>query len=372
MVIQKKKRPNHYRFPMIISIQKFLHIVPKSVHWLLLFCLFFGTSGFSFAEIDPETGQFTYSVQDGIDVNLGQIALYLQRKDQRDGTAYASGDIESGIVGYQLRYFDNGNRVVDLGDWLSVRRYRIPSEPDTTKPAGYYKADYMEFVDRDLDGINQEDYYFMNGRRFDLHGQPEQTLRQYQVQIESGISAYVGNISIAQIMNALGSESQTSIKKEEAYDDGSLPSPMVLGLDLGYVFSPIERNQTQLSEREMVEELRQRIGFVYSATLEYTDLNGYKFRDLADQLSLMQRTYDPIEAPALKLVIDALFDTNGNGIIAADEVSNGYTRFREIHQQLIESAHGQNRRIILPNEKLERLRQEYQTTHNKPYPSMIP
>lgn len=346
------------------------HIAFIKCYWILIFSLLWIAPHTAQADIDPETGTFTYSAQDGIEGTLGQIALYLQRIDFRDGTAYASNDIESGIVGYQLRYFDNGNRVVDLGDWLSVRRYRIPAEPDTTKPVGYYKSDYMEFVDRDLNGINQEDYYFINGRRFDLHGQPQETLRQYQVQIESGISAYLGEVSIEQIMGALGAESQTAIKKEEAYDDGSLPSQMVLGIDLDYVFSPIERNQTQLTELEMIEELRQRIGFVFSATLEYTDLNGYRFRDLADQLALMQRVYDPIEKVALKLVIDALFDTNGNSIIAADEISNGYTRFREIHQQLIESARGQNRRIILPNEKLERLREEYQAVHNKPYPGL--
>jgi len=322
------------------------------------------------ADIDPESGRFTYSDDSGdIDLALGQIALYLQEQNLRDGSAYVSGDIKSGIVGYQLRYFDDGNHLVDPKDWFSVRRYRIPSKPDSTKPVGYYKSDFMEFVDRGINGIDENDYYFINGRRFDLKTQPVELLRQYQVQIESGITAYLRVNSFEEIVASLGAEGQTSIKKDKAYDDGSLPSHIVLGIDLDYVFSPIERGSRQLNEDEMLGEIRQRIGFVFSATMEYTDLSGYKFRDLADQVALMQRTYDPVEAIALKLVIDALFDTNGDGIIGADEVSNGYTRFREIHQQLIERARGQNRRIILPNEKLERLRQEYQNIHSKPYPN---
>lgn len=322
------------------------------------------------ADIDPESGRFTYSEDLGdIDLALGQIALYLQEQNLRDGSAYVSGDIESGIVGYQLRYFDDGNHLVDSKDWFSVRRYRIPSEPDTTKPEGYYKSDFMEFIDRGINGIDKNDYYFINGRRFDFKTQPAELLRQYQVQIESGITAYLKENSFEKIVTSLGSEGQTSIKKDRAYDDGSLPSHIVLGIDLDYVFSPIERGSVKLNQAEMIEEIRQRIGFVFSATMEYTDLNGYRFRDLADQVALMQRMYDPIEAIALKLVIDALFDTNSDGIVGADEVSNGYTRFREVHQQLIDRARGQNRRIVLPNEKLERLREEYQKTHNKPYPN---
>lgn len=325
------------------------------------------------ADINPESGRFTYSDDLGdIDLALGQIALYLQEQNLRDGSAYVSGDVESGIVGYQLRYFDDGNHLVDSQDWLSVRRYRIPPQPDSTKTEGYYKSDFMEFVDRGINGIDKDDYYFINGRRFDLKTQSKELLRQYQVQIESGITAYLRENSFEKIVRSLGSEGQTAVKKDTAYDDGSLPSHIVLGMDLDYVFSPIERNGVQLSEGEMVQEIRQRMGFVFSATMEYTDLSGYRFRDLADQVALMQRTYDPIEAIALKLVIDALFDTNGDGIIGADEVSNGYTRFREVHQQLIDRARGQNRRIILPNEKLERLREEYQRVHDRPYPGTLP
>ena len=320
------------------------------------------------ADLNPETGAFTYSGQGDIDMILGQISLYLLENNRRDGIAYVSRDIEDGIVGYQLRYFDNGNRVVDQGDWFSVRRYRIPAEPDTTRPAGYYKNDYMEIVDVNLDGIDEKDYYFINGRRFDLIGKSPEFLRQYQIQIESGVTAFLRQVNFQTIVKTLGARGQTAIKRDAAFDDGSLPAQMVLGLDLKYVFRPLSRGGAPLSEREMIEDIRQRIGFVFSATVEYTDLTGYRFRDLSDQTTLMQRTYDPIEKPVLTLIIDALFDTNGDGIITPENIANGYTRFREIHQQLIESARNQNRRIVLPGEKLARLREEYQAVRKKPFP----
>ena len=321
----------------------------------------------SHAQVDPEDGTFIYSGEEGMDSVLGQIALFLMDQNRQEGNTFISQDIKQGIVGYQLRYFDNGNRLVDIGDWLSVRRYRIPAEPDTTRPEGYYKGDYMEFVDVDLDGINAKDYYFIEGRRFDLHGQSADILSQYQVQIESGISAFVRKVSYQNIASDLGARSQTAIKKNEAYEDGSLPSQMVFGIDHQFVFRPIVRSGTQLTEKEMLEEIRQRIGFVFSATTGYTDINGYRFRDIADQIALVQRTYDPSEAPTLTLIMKALFDTDGDGIITQENISNGYTRFRELHQQLTENARAQNRRIILPNEKLARLRQEYQLVHKKPF-----
>jgi hypothetical protein len=207
------------RFYRLAFASKISFVCSNSKGITLAFLILFQGIAPIDADIDPESGRFNYSDDLGdIDLALGQIALYLQEQDLRDGSAYVSSDIKSGIVGYQLRYFDDGNRLVDSKDWFSVRRYRIPSEPDSTKPLGYYKRD-------------------------------------------------------------------------RAYDDGSLPSHIVLGIDLDYVFSPIERGSRQLNEGEMLQEIRQRIGFVFSATLEYTDLNGYRFRDLADQVALRQRTY---------------------------------------------------------------------------------
>ena len=75
---------------------------------------------------------------------------------------------------------------MDPEDWLSVRRYQIPAVPDSLQPPEYYKRTYVEFADVGLDGIDSRDYYFINGRRFDLTGQPADVLQQYQVQIESG------------------------------------------------------------------------------------------------------------------------------------------------------------------------------------------
>ena len=142
---------------------------------------------------------------------------------------------------------------------------------------------------------------------------------------------------------------------------------MVFGLDLPYVFKPIVRQGTQLSEKEMMEEIRQRIGFVYSATVGYTDLSGYRFRDIADQTPLLQRHYDESERSLFQLIVDALFDVDGDGLITQENISNGYTRFRELHQQLSDNARSQSRRIVLPNEKLARIRQEYQSVHQKPF-----
>ena len=66
-------------------------------------------------------------------------------------------------------------------------------------------------------------------------------------------------------------------------------------------------------------------------------------------------------------MIGALFDTDGDFIITADNIANGYTRFRQIHQQLADNAKGLNRRILLPNEKLEALRDEYQAKQGKQF-----
>lgn len=318
------------------------------------------------ADIDS-TNTFTYSGSDDVDGALGLIALYLKQQNRRDGATYVSKEVEAGIVGYQLRYFDDGNGDVDPKDWFSVKRYRIPAEPDTTKPAGYFKNDYMELFDFGLNGLDENDCYFIDGRRFDLKGETETVLKQFQVQIESGVTTFLQKVTFDKVTDAIGLAAQTNIKKTKSYDDGSLPSKMVLGVDMDYVFRPIVRNGQTLSEQAMLEEIRQRVGFVLSASMEYTDLNGYRFREIADQVALLQRTYDPIEMPMIKLVMDALFDTDGDGIITADNISNGYTRFREIHQQLIEQARSKNQRIVLPTDKLQRLREEYSALHNSDF-----
>ena len=319
------------------------------------------------ADVDPDSGSFSYSGFGGIDDTLGQIALYLLDSNRREGTTYISREVEVGIVGFQLRYFDNGNQLVDKGDWFSIRRYRIPADPDPQKPEGYYKSDFMEFVDLNLDGVDNGDYYFLDGRRFDLINLPSDMLKQYEVQIESGVTAFVKEVGYQTILQDLGSSGQTAIKKDQAFEDGSLPSKIVLGLDLKYVFRPIERGGTKLAEQQMLEEIRGRVGFVYSATTGYTDFSGYRFRDIADQLPLLQRLYDPMEVTVLTLIMDTLFDTNRDGIVTAENIKNGYTRFRELHQQVIESVGGLNRRIVLPSDKLSRLRQEYENLHSEPF-----
>ena len=337
--------------------------------WILALMTSFLVVGFSaptYADIDS-TNTFTYSSIGDVDGSLGLIALYLKQQNRREGATYVSREIETGIVGYQLKYFDDGNGDVDNADWFSVKRYRIPAEPDTLKPVGYYKKDYIELVDVGLDGLDPKDYYFIKGRRFDLKGQTEDVLRQYQVQIESGVTAFLQKVTASKIADAIGSKAQTGIKKTQSYDDGSLPARLAFGLDMGYVFKPFIRNESKLSEKEMIEEIRQRVGFVYSAAVEYTDLNGYRFREVADQTALLQRTYDPVEKVTLKLIIEALFDTDGDGVITSENISNGYTRFREMHQQLIEQARAKNQRIVLPTDKLQLLRDEYQALHGKAY-----
>ncbi|MDP6779433.1 MAG: hypothetical protein QGI83_21950, partial [Candidatus Latescibacteria bacterium] len=245
--------------------------------------------------------------------------------------------------------------------------YRIPADPDTTQPAGYFKTDYLELVDVGLDGINAEDYYFIKGRRFELRDQPKEVLEQYRVQIESGVSAFVRDVGYNTILNALGAGSQTAIQKTEAYEDGSLPAKVALGVDLRYVFRPIVRNEMKLEEQQMVGEIRQRVGFVYSAITGYTDIQGYQFREIANHPELLNRNYDVVERPILVLVIDALFDTDGDGIIRFEDLKNGYERFRLIHQELADNTRGMKRRVVLPSEKLTRIRQEYKAAHKRDF-----
>jgi len=322
----------------------------------------------SSAEVDPQKNSFTYSIGMGIDESLAQIAQYLIKRNRVEGGIYTSREVEKGIVGYQIRYFDSGNnQEIERDDWMSIRRYRIPADPDTTLPDGYYKKNYIEVVDAGLDGMDTEDYYFIKGRRFELNEQNAGVIQQYQVQIESGVTAFLEKVGYQTILGSLGQGSQTAIKKREAFEDGSLPSAVALGLDLKYVFRPIIRNNAQIPQDGMVREIRQNIGFVFSATTAYTDVSGYRFRDIYDQIALLERTYDTMEIQILTLVIDTLFAPDGDGIVLPGDIQNGYSRFRAIHEELTDNARSMNQRIILPNQKLSRLRQEYRNRRGKEF-----
>ncbi len=341
---------------------------PYAVAGVLLSLAFFLSPIESRAEIDPRKNTFTYSIGMGIDESLSQIAQFLIKKNRVEGGIYTSQEVEKGIVGYQIRYFDSGNnQKIERDDWLSVRRYRIPANPDTALPDGYFKSTFIEYVDTGLDGMDTEDYYFIDGRRFEMQGQNASIIQQYQVQIESGISTFMQAVDYNTILNALGVDSQTAIKKQKAFEDGSLPSTVALGLDMKYIFRPIVRGNTQLPEQAMIHEIRQNIGFVFSASTAYTDVSGYRMSDILDQIHLLQRTYDPMEFKTVTLVIDALFDPDGDGIILPEDIENGYSRFRAIHQELTDNARSMRRQIILPREKLSRLRQEYRTRRGQDY-----
>lgn len=358
---------------------------------LTAFCLLVGPAA---AEIDPQTGRFYFRENNPFpDDTLGRIALYLLQQKRVEGNAYVSETVGEGIVEYQIRFFDLGNPgLVDEEDRMSVRRYTVVQEPPAPAPdpaaappappaepppedapppppprPETVETRYIEYVDHGLNGLDENDYYFLNGRRFDLTGRSRETINEYRSQVATGINVFIEKVDYQAIVEGLGSSGQTGIRKGGAYDDGSLPSLMVFGLDLPYVFKPIVQQGRQLSEEAMLEEIRQRIGFVYSAAVEYTDLSGYRFRDIADQTALLQRPYDDAENATLRLVVEALFDTDGDGIITQENISNGYTRFRELHQQLSDAARGQNQRIVLPNDKLARIRQEYESVHQRPF-----
>ena len=348
------------------------------------------------AEIDPESGRFYFRGNNPFpDDTLGRIALYLIQQDRVEGNAYVSKTVGEGIVEYQLRFVDNGNRgLVDEDDILSVRRFTVASQqppppaeepeadpppdpaaqaegedspPPPPPPPATVDTRYIEYVDHGLNGLDDSDYYFLNGRRFDLANRERQTVQQFRSQVATAINIFIEKVDYNAIVEALGSSGQTGIRKAGAYDDGSLPSLMVFGLNMPYVFKPITQNNQQLSPEAMMQEIRQRIGFVYSATVGYTDLSGYRFRDIADQTALLQRKYDESEESLLKLIVEALFDVDGDGLITQENISNGYTRFRELHQQLSDNARGQSRRVVLPNDKLARIRQEYETVHRRPF-----
>ena len=348
------------------------------------------------AEIDPESGRFYFRGNNPFpDDTLGRIALYLIQQDRVEGNAYVSKTVGEGIVEYQLRFVDNGNRgLVDEDDILSVRRFTVASQqppppaeepeadpppdpaaqaegedspPPPPPPPATVDTRYIEYVDHGLNGLDDSDYYFLNGRRFDLANRELQTVQQFRSQVATAINIFIEKVDYNAIVEALGSSGQTGISKAGAYDDGSLPSLMVFGLNMPYVFKPITQNNQQLSPEAMMQEIRQRIGFVYSATVGYTDLSGYRFRDIADQTALLQRKYDESEESLLKLIVEALFDVDGDGLITQENISNGYTGFRELHQQLSDNARGQSRRVVLPNDKLARIRQEYETVHRRPF-----
>ena len=320
------------------------------------------------AETAPDTGRFSYTRNSiFVDGTLGRLALYLIRENQREGLAYLSPEVESGIVGYQLRLFDNGNELVDGDDKISVRRYTVPTMPDSTLPDGYWRNEYVEYVDKGLNGIDEDDHYFVNGRRFDLFGQDPTSLTQHQTQVETAINTFIQKVDYQASLQDLGSRTQLSIRKGSAFEDGSLPAEVVFGLDLSYIFKPIERDGRTLDAAAMTEEIRKRIGLVYSATLGYTDLTGFRLRDLSEQTSLIQRTYDPAEKRLMQLVVDSLFDPDGDGMIEAQNLANGYSRFRELLQELSDAARSENRRIVLPGDKIARLRKEYESVRSEPF-----
>jgi hypothetical protein len=358
---------------------------------LMILCI---SSSPAFGEIDPQTNRFYFRDNNPFpDDTLGRIALYLIQQEKLEGNAYVSNPVGEGIVEYQIRFFDNGNKgLVDEEDIVSVRRYTIPpprpepaadaplppppveappegeeATPPPPPPPQVLETRYIEYVDHGLNGLDELDYYFLNGRRFDLAGRSKKSILEFRSQVATAINIFIEKIDYDAIVQGLGSSGQTGIRKGGAYDDGSLPSLMVLGLDMPYVFKPIVQQNSQLDEEAMMQEIRQRIGFVYSATVGYTDLSGYRFRDIADQTSLLQRHYDDSEYSLLELIIDALFDVDGDGLISQENISNGYTRFRELHQQISDNARGQSRRVVLPNEKLARIRQEYESVHQKTY-----
>ena len=348
-------------------------------------------------ELDPESGRFYFRDNNPFpDDTLGRIALYLINQNRQEGNAYVSQPVGEGIVSYQLRFFDNGKqKLVDDEDLMSIRRYTVaaeepapnpeeeaaaaepPAEPDPNADESdapppepepeRVQTRFIEYVDHGLNGLDESDYYFLTGRRFDLANRDKKTILEYRSQVATAINIFIDKVDYDTIVEGLGSSGQTGIRKGGAYDDGSLPSLMVFGLDLPYVFKPIHQNKQQLAAEEMMDEIRQKIGFVYSATVGYTDLSGYRFRDIADQTPLLQRQYDESEQTLLQLVVEALFDPDGDGLITQENISNGYNRFRELHQQLSDNARGQNRRVVLPNEKLARIRQEYEAVHQRPF-----
>jgi hypothetical protein len=292
------------------------------------------------AEIDPKSGRFYFRDNNPFPGDtLGRIALYLIQQNRLEGNAYVSETVEEGIVAYQIRFFDNGNKkLVDEEDLISIRRYTIEEKPDPAAvtaataaaaaaaplppdgetappppPPPKVETRYIEYVDHGLNGLDELDFYFLNGRRFDLSNITAKTIQEYQSQVATAVNVYIEAVNYAKIVEGLGSSGQTAIRKGGAYDDGSLPSLLEFGLDLQYVFKPIVEREKQLSEQEMLEEIRKRIGFVYSATVGYTDLSGFRFCDLADQTTLLQRQYDVSERAVLMLIVDALFDVDGDG-----------------------------------------------------------
>ena len=93
---------------------------------LILVCLLVGYTTFE-STAQTKTGSenkiFTYSKKEGVDETLWGIALYLIDRNRKEGDIYTSKEVEQGILGYRIRYFDNGNKIIDKGDWLSIRRY---------------------------------------------------------------------------------------------------------------------------------------------------------------------------------------------------------------------------------------------------------
>ena len=71
--------------------------------------------------------------------------------------------------------------------------------------------------------------------------------------------------------------------------------------------------------------------------------------------------------PSEILDIYDIFDPDGDGMIEAHNLANGYSRFRELLQELSDAARSENRRIVLPGDKIARLRKEYESVRSEPF-----
>ncbi|MEE2752571.1 MAG: hypothetical protein VX910_01205, partial [Candidatus Latescibacterota bacterium] len=95
----------------------------RSVILLLTLCLITPAT----AEVDPQSGRFYFRDNNPFpDDTLGRIALYLIQQNQIEGNAFVSKSVRTGIVSYQMRFYDNGNKnLIDDEDFISVRRYTV-------------------------------------------------------------------------------------------------------------------------------------------------------------------------------------------------------------------------------------------------------
>ena len=99
---------------------------------LALICCLGSTS----AEIDPQSNRFYFRDSNPFpDDTLGRISLYLIQQKRLEGNVYVSQSVEEGIVSYQIRFFDNGNKgLIDEEDKISIRRYSLSTAPEPPPP----------------------------------------------------------------------------------------------------------------------------------------------------------------------------------------------------------------------------------------------